>query len=654
MANGPRALFPSDVISRPRGIGLVSSTVPGISSATALGPVERNQPRGGIGLREPSSPAAGFRPDINPEMGGSAARRTALAGLGPQARPAAASNPDGFSADRAPDVGGARMDQGTMIERIRGNPIAAAALLFAEFARGVQGQPPATLDLIEMSQRQQQARVQALKTQAEFLEFGLDQARRLPAEERQQFVEQFGAQVEQAMPQVGTGFSQTLANSVKNLPSADRLLREFGELEGPLTAICGDNVECMQSLATNSQFLEMARERTDERNLSIVEAKLGDFTDLLAGSIESADPNVRAELTSALPVDGDGNLMLDMGSLRMLNDQLPEERRLTRSELGTFRREVARNPGFAARFGIASDQLLAAQQEIELQDASFFRREQIKARFADRGENWSEPFEDERGNLVQRNTKTGRIDVLDQAPEPGDQPSSALLDEVGNVKPTVTGHIRQSAALMFGGSIDPTTGQISVLDPAMATNAAAVSEIAEGLISSGEETSVQAAVNRAARSVGVEDLVGSETEARSRRTAEEEEQRRAEEAARAEAAEPGPLSRAGSALQEFFFGEEGGEEPPAPAAQPRRPQTERATPPAARAGRPAAQGVTVADQDALAEIGTLLDKGARPGPEQDRLGELIDGLSAAGAERLGALLERQAGARTSRPSVPVR
>ena len=88
------------------------------------------------------------------------------------------------------------------------------------------------------------------------------------------------------------------------------------------------------------------------------------------------------------------------------------------------------------------------------------------------------------------------------APVAPEVPVSAFTDEFGNLKTTVSNSTRQFVAQLFGGVLDP-VGNFRLLNPEDAPKALEVAAAAEALLLSGQEQSVAAAVQRAARESGI-------------------------------------------------------------------------------------------------------------------------------------------------------
>lgn len=453
----------------------------GLTGGGPVGRVER-----GIGLADPpapeplrAAPAAPAAPDVAAASGASP-----LPVAGPAAGPSR-----GAPAARQPFR--------TSFEKITSNPLGTIGLLLTSFAEGMQGRGPETLlNLQERSRKEREARIAEIGVQSDMLRDAVGQLKRLPEDQREAFVRNFGARAESVMP--GSNLERTLRGMSKSLPSAEKLLRLHKELEEPMTAVCGADVECLQKLATDSAWIDLAYSQIDKRHLPIVEQKLELFGDVIAGAAGQLLPDQRNALVRSLPTDADGNLALSVADFEALNRTLPESVRLSAPELAALRRQVKENPGFAARHGFSSNAWAAEEQKIQMETEALEKREQIKARFRET-EEWSEPFEDQRGNLVQRDKNTGQVRVLDKAPE-----ATSPLVEGGVLKSPVSGEIRRQVAVQFGGTLDPRTGEISILDPQKALDAQAVNERAEGLIITGEEMSVGAAVARAMRDMGIE------------------------------------------------------------------------------------------------------------------------------------------------------
>jgi hypothetical protein len=89
-------------------------------------------------------------------------------------------------------------------------------------------------------------------------------------------------------------------------------------------------------------------------------------------------------------------------------------------------------------------------------------------------------------------------------------PKSALVDETGALRPAVSSQVRSHAAIIYGGSFGP-HGEIIGINPESRADWAAIVEVAESMLLSGEERTVGSAVNRAARSIGVDIPGGSKS-----------------------------------------------------------------------------------------------------------------------------------------------
>ena len=114
-------------------------------------------------------------------------------------------------------------------------------------------------------------------------------------------------------------------------------------------------------------------------------------------------------------------------------------------------------------------------------------------------EQFSKPFRNVAGDLVQQNLTTNEQKVLATA----DDPESKLLDAQGALTPQATNSIRQLTIQLFDSIFDPATGGLRLLDQNDRPKFLGVVARADELIRSGEEPSIAAAVKRAARDLGI-------------------------------------------------------------------------------------------------------------------------------------------------------
>ncbi|MCP4900056.1 MAG: hypothetical protein GY906_24060 [bacterium] len=200
---------------------------------------------------------------------------------------------------------------------------------------------------------------------------GLQFVNAAPAGEKQAVAQNFGGQFEQFFP----GFTETLLSIVDD-NAASGILDFLGEHAELATQFCqpGD-VECLRTIALDKGFVQRANSMSDAKNIPSVNAKIGTV-------LEAVDQNAFAQVSEVLPKDAEGNILLTSATLQSLNQFLPDEVKLSPSELGT----IKRNPDILTQFGIKTAEILEAEakEAIEAPEPTELARLQTERAEAER------------------------------------------------------------------------------------------------------------------------------------------------------------------------------------------------------------------------------------------------------------------------------
>ena len=251
-----------------------------------------------------------------------------------------------------------------------------------------------------------------------------------PADQKQEVIDTFAEQFEQVLPGIGD-----LLPQVSALPKAGQLIDLFGDEENAraVIALTDGNVEEILKLAGDSDFVGLMETSTDRRNTPVAAQKLATAV---------------AALEATLTPEQLQGLTITFGQLQRINSKLPDELRLTNSELGT----LERNPNLLLDFGITPPEIQLAAEE--------------------------------------------RRATAGAAKEVEGEGETALPANISN-------SIFRQAVTLAGGFEDEITGQIRGMSPEESKRANDIAAEAERRIKSGEATSVAEAVSQAAAKIGL-------------------------------------------------------------------------------------------------------------------------------------------------------
>lgn len=207
--------------------------------------------------------------------------------------------------------------------------------------------------LLKQGLQMQKLRAAQLQATAKALSFGLEQGLRLDDENRKKFLEQYAPAFEEMTPGFGGMLDTLLAE-----PSAEdqqTMLDALGE-HAQIYALMNPaaDPETYRSLASDANLHKTLDDAADMSNREVVASKLGVIRDIVnqAGRQGMID-------ASELPKGPGGKPAVTMAQLEAMNAGLPDNMRLSPSELGTLRR----NPDLAVGMGFEVAATTAARQK---------------------------------------------------------------------------------------------------------------------------------------------------------------------------------------------------------------------------------------------------------------------------------------------------
>jgi len=329
------------------------------------------------------------------------------------------------------------------------DPIGAIGFLLQQFSAGLQGQELPSTRLRREALQRQQLELQQMQVGAQALEQGLRLIERTPSENRQSVIDTFTGEFAESLP----GLRDTLVQFSESVPDARSIVSTVGEFGPQLYALCGSDIACIRKFAGDEGMMTQLRTQRDQQNLPILGAKLRDITNVMA---------TNPKATAGLPVDDAGLPFLTVQDLERLNETLPEDMKITDSEMNT----LLRNEQVMTRFGIKTPEM-----------AEFETKERFKS----------------------------SLRIQEEAAKGEDLAKSDLLDDRGEVKSEVSNDLfRRNMALLLGPP-DPTTGVFMNATPEKAREAQERTITAAALLRSGRATGVDEALSMA-NQIGVEEV----------------------------------------------------------------------------------------------------------------------------------------------------
>jgi hypothetical protein len=226
------------------------------------------------------------------------------------------------------------------------DPIGAVGFLLQEFSAGLAGRELPSTRLKQEAVQRQQLEMQQIQVGSQVLKQGLELMERTPLEERQRMVDAFAGEFAESMP----GMRDMLLELSENIPDAIGVASSVGEFGPQLYALCGSDTTCIRKHAADEGYMNQLRTHRDEQNMPILGAKMREITGVM-----HTNPGV----LSGLPRDASGNFVMTFADIGRLNTMLPDDLKLTGSEMNTLQR----NHSVMAAFGIKTPELINEEQK---------------------------------------------------------------------------------------------------------------------------------------------------------------------------------------------------------------------------------------------------------------------------------------------------
>lgn len=258
------------------------------------------------------------------------------------AQPAAAAAAPGL-----PEVTGteaAPRPKRAAIPQFKDDPLAAIGFVLQSVAAGATGQPLPADRLRKQMAEEEQNDLRRVLLGMQATEQGLKLLDAAPEDKREAFIEAWGKKFE---PSMGKDFTTTFKTLAGRSDRSEILnaLGDYKDMMAPIVRSMG--ADKALTLFKNKEFREMLDARIDSEAAPIARAKLEATGQVLsgAGNIPELQQIVGPALAK-MPKDANGGVQLTPDQLAGLNMSLPEQFRLSSSELASVRRNGFQGQGF--------------------------------------------------------------------------------------------------------------------------------------------------------------------------------------------------------------------------------------------------------------------------------------------------------------------